>query len=412
MAAPAPAPAYVHPGVNPLLAPLNQLGNLLNTNYANSWTLREIIRNNAQHILDQLERIRMAAIQIQNRAQLAQARIPQLEARINALEQQLAAQGPGHPAPNVAALQQQIADLTAQRDDYVRWVNESLALINQYNGYIQNINALAPDNAAITALIGQINQRLRTVTDIFNLPQQPFPAAPGQPPGPPGGPYGGPGGNPPPGGPGGNVGAVNPGAGNRNMFGRMGAALGNMFGRNRGAAIAPQVNPLMAGPPQQEIRNVEPLPIRRVQNRRVVGYDSDEESEDGSEGEFIGGPAVSRSNSNSSNSTIDNNNSSRAARGNWNVIDDELEDDPNELSDVDLASNLGQANRSRASSSSSLGGKRKRTRKQRKHKGGWRLSSNKRTSSRPSSRTTRSSRSSRTSSSRSGRRRRSRRTSK
>jgi chromosome segregation ATPase len=129
----APAPAYAHPAANPLLAPLTQLGNLLNTNYTNSWTLREIIRNNAQHILDQLERIRMAAIQLQNRAQLAQARIPQLEGQIAALEAQLAAQGPGHPAPNVAALQQQIADLTAQRDDYVRWVNESLGLINQYN---------------------------------------------------------------------------------------------------------------------------------------------------------------------------------------------------------------------------------------------------------------------------------------
>ena len=100
----APAPAYAHPAANPLLAPLTQLGNLLNTNYTNSWTLREIIRNNAQHILDQLERIRMAAIQLQNRAQLAQARIPQLEGQIAALEAQLAAQGPGHPAPNVAAL--------------------------------------------------------------------------------------------------------------------------------------------------------------------------------------------------------------------------------------------------------------------------------------------------------------------
>ena len=75
-------PAYAHPAANPLLAPLNQLGALLNTNYSNSWTLREIIRTNAQHILDQLERIRMAAIQIQNRAQMAQARIPQLEAQL------------------------------------------------------------------------------------------------------------------------------------------------------------------------------------------------------------------------------------------------------------------------------------------------------------------------------------------
>jgi len=410
-------PAYAHPAVNPLLAPLNQLGNLLNTNYANSWTLREIIRTNSQHILDQLERIRMASVQIQYRAQLAQARIPQLEAQIAALEAQLAAQGPGHPAPNVVALQQQIADLTAQREDYVRWVNESLALINQYNGYIQNINALAPDNAAITALIGQINQRLRTVTDIFNLPQQPFPGAPGQPPPPPGGPYGngGPGappgagnpppgagnpppgaGNPPPGGPGAPPGAGNvnplPGVGNVNPNPRgniIQRGWNRLFGRNRD-----QANPLMAAPPADQIRNVEPLPaaqmpgvvdnsnrIRNMYRPDDSPSDSDDDSNEGTEGNFVGRPR----------------------RGAWNVMADD--DDDDDLSDVDLESNVAAANRSRSSSIDSNGGKRKRkrTRKQRKHKGGWRLSSNKRTTTRPSSGRRRTTRSSRSRSSRSSR---------
>jgi hypothetical protein len=409
-----PAPAYVHPAANPLEAPLNQLGNLLNTNYNNSWTLKQLINSNVQYILAQLDRIRQAVTQLQQNFAIARNRIPQLEAEIAALQAQLAAQGPGHPAPNVVALQQQIADLTAQRADYIRWINESLALINRYDGYVQHINGLAPNNPQFTALIGQINQRLRTITDLFNLPQngQDPPVQPGNPPPPPGGPYGNGGpaapgaGNPPPGGLGnlgagnvnpgaGNVnpgaGNVNPGAGNRNVFQR---GWDFLRGRNRGrnGAIAPggnvaQANPLMVAPPVDQVRNVEPLPPARMpgvvdnSNRIRNMYrpydspsDSDDDSDEGSDGNFVGRPR-------------------RAARGAWNVMDDDGDD----LSDVDLESNVAAANRSRGSSIDSNGGKRKRkrTRKQRKHKGGWRLSSNKRTSTLSSSRSSRTSRPSR-----------------
>ena len=58
--------AYVHPPDNPLLAPLNQLGTSIDTNYTNSWTLREIIRTNAQYILDQLARIQQSVTDMQD----------------------------------------------------------------------------------------------------------------------------------------------------------------------------------------------------------------------------------------------------------------------------------------------------------------------------------------------------------
>ena len=414
-----PAAAYVHPLANPLEGPLNQLGNLLNTNYNNSWTLKQLINANAQYILAQLDRIRQAVNQLQQNFAIARNRIPQLEAEIAALQAQLAAQGPGHAAPNVVALQQQIADLTAQRTDYIRWINESLALINRYDGYVQHINGLAPDNAQFTALIGQINQRLRTITDLFNLPQngQDPPAPPGNPPAPPGGPYGngGPGGlgNPALGNPAPGAGIVAPGIGNPaqpnpNFFQRGLNRIGNMFSRNRGrnapiapaafavpaAAVVGNVNPInqsnanMAGPPELQVNYVSPNPIQkpitnnydmdkiRQMYSRPNGSppdsdDSDEEDDENNNARL----AFSRSNSgNSARGNLARGNSSGS---NLKPFDDE---------DLDFGSSTSNRNsRFNSLDSTNIGGKIKRKRTK-KHKGGFRLTSNKRTTSRsPSS---------------------------
>lgn len=83
------APVYNHPNANPLLGPLNQLGNLLNTNYTNSWTLRKLIQDNATYILAQLERIRQTVTTLQQNFTNARTQIPQLERQIRDLQTQL-----------------------------------------------------------------------------------------------------------------------------------------------------------------------------------------------------------------------------------------------------------------------------------------------------------------------------------
>ena len=115
--------AYVHPPDNPLLAPLNQLGTSIDTNYTNSWTLREIIRTNAQYILDQLARIQQSVTDMQDQFVANRNMVVQLQNTIYDLQDQLAAALAAGQA--VQALQQQIADLkvkqTPQRIETQLW---------------------------------------------------------------------------------------------------------------------------------------------------------------------------------------------------------------------------------------------------------------------------------------------------
>ena len=419
------APVYNHPNENPLLAPLNQLGNLLNTNYANSWTLRKLIQDNATYILAQLERIRQTVTTLQQNFTNARTQIPQLESQIRDLQTQLDAAQPSGVsgpavAPDVVALQQQIVNLTAQRNDYVTWVNDSIALINRYNTYVQNINALAPDNAGFTALIGQINDSLRAITTIIGLPQNNPPGQPGNPPDAPGGPYGGPGssgGLPgPPSSSGSSIlsntglGGVSSSASSSSskpssMWSRFsnflpfsgkssgvpiqpGDTNGRYFERlSKKGSLAPSASSVSLNTNATGLNSsaISSIPESKIDsnsnsNRNInsSNIDSDSDNEDDSLG---GLPSSSSSITSKPEPRIRVPYSSKAQR------------------DSNMSNVLKNYSNSSSSSRSSSGGKRKRkrTRKQ-NYKGGFRLNSSKRTTSRtPSSRSSRSSRSIRSS---------------
>ena len=360
-------PQYIHPADNPLLGPLTQLGTSIDTNYTNSWTLRRLIQDNAQYILAQLDRIRLSVTQLQQDLASHRDQVQILQQQILDLREQLAAAMAAGQSEET--LRQQITALTTQRNDYIRWINDSLALINRYNAYVQHINGLAPDNAQITNLIGQINQRLRQVTDLFSLSQdgQDPPPAPGPPP-----PYNGQGQGQGQGGTGGQ------GSG---ILGTIGDAFSNLTGSSSSSSSqpssassssnqGPRRNPLSQPPqgssqssstnlaksfPQStNFNQVNPMMQQQYNVGDMVNFNNN--------GRPINGRITFVS-------PID---------GTYTIMDPQT---------TSSYPNVPQNNIVRKFKSSS-GGKRKRTRKQRKYKGGWRLNSSKRTSSQtPSSRT-------------------------
>ena len=439
--------AYVHPPDNPLLAPLNQLGTSIDTNYTNSWTLRELIRTNAQYILDQLGRIEQSTTALIDQFVANRNMVVQLQNTINDLQDQLAVALAAGQA--VQALQQQIADLTAQRDDYVRWINDSLGLINRYNAYVQHINGLQPDNAEITNLITQINQRLRQITDLFGSPPQAPPGAPGPPP-----PYNGQGG---PGGQGGQGGILS----------SIGNAFGNVSGSNASSASnASNASNASQGPLGSALNRIVGS-SSSASNNSSSAYNpsftgNNNSSSSSSSQQGVGGPRRNRlspppppplqssvstnlanqygqSSSNfsgvnpmrsQSNQSNPQNLKQAGTRVEYNVgdmvnftvngrpINGRITavspfDDTYTIQDPRTSTSYPdvQYNNISRKFQSSFGGRRKRTRK---HTGGWRLSSNKKTSTRTRSKPSRSSRSSRSSrtTSSSSRPRRSRRSSK
>lgn len=409
---------------NPLLGPLTQLGNSLNTNYANSWTLRKLIDDNGNYILAQLTTINQAVTQLQQNVVAARTQITQLNNRIIDLEAQLAAQSPGVSGPNVnpdvAKLQQELVNVMRERELYLNWLNESLVLINQYNAYIQNINNLAPDNMQFTNLINQINQRLQAITNILGLPPVNPPGPPGNPPPPPGGPSGG----PPSGGPGGPSGGL-PGLSNTGLGGvsssasssssRPSSSWNPFAGLFRGKS---SVVPIQPG--DTEARYRERLATAKEQqksgvslNPNATGFDivnnsninrNENNGDEGEEGEFLGGIPVSSASSfnrrlptagfpsSSVSPSLGASSDPRRAKA-------YVEDTSNMSNILRNTLNPKRSNKFSSSVYPNNGGKmkRKRTRKQ-NYKGGFRLNSNKRTTSRtPLSRSSISSRSSRSS---------------